>query len=116
MSDRYLWIGGLVNPASIEEYKHRGHHFMSSYFSQLNIINGIENSSGVVFDTINSVRLNPFPRYKMLRIRRENWSRNSSSYNVSVSYLNIKYLSVLISFETAILAFINGEVIPKQKT
>ena len=93
--DKYLWIGGFYHPSKRDYYLKNGHMIMSSYKSQKNIFDGIEESCNVIFDSINSMRVNAFPSFKRIIIKKEKWTHNSIGNDISVPYLNIKYLSVL---------------------
>lgn len=92
--EKYLWIGGFFNPKLENELLKNGHVLMSSYKSQKNLFEGIEESGEIVFDTINSIRLNPFPKYKKLLIKKDQWAHKNTAIDRSVSYLNVKYLSI----------------------
>lgn len=69
-----------------------GGKILSAAVSQDNLTEGM--SKLVEFDSINSMRLPYFPEYKEKRISAYSWSRTGTSSDISVSYLNIKYLSL----------------------
>lgn len=65
---------------------------LSSSVSQDNLLEGMDNF--ICCDSINSIRLDAYPTYKELKIKEYRWSRNAESKDVSVSYLNLKYLAI----------------------
>lgn len=93
--DKFLWIGGLFNPDNKDYYVEKGHKIMSSYKSQKNIFDGIEKSCDVGLDSINSMRIDPYPIVKLFHVKKEIWSHNKVNTDISVPYFNIKFLSVL---------------------
>ena len=67
--------------------------FLSASVSQDNLLCGLENN-GIYCDTINSVRLKPYPIYKELKIEEYRWNRTGKSEDVSAGYLNLKYIGL----------------------
>lgn len=91
---KFLWIGGYLDEYLKEEIVSNNGKILSSFISQCNIIQGIENNSDIIFDTINSLRLPYYPIYKKLNIKRHFWRHKNDSEDVYVNYLNIKYLAI----------------------
>lgn len=88
-----------------------GGKFLSAAVSQDNITEGL--SRLIEFDSINSVRLPYFPEYKEKRVSAYSWSRTGESRDISVSYLNLKYLSLY--FKTVALVKAAKEWAKKHK-
>lgn len=88
-----LWVGCLE---SDEEFKHKakkGYDLASAQISQKSILLGIENVTGVVFDSINGSVLPPFPVYEDRKIDEVVWEHKEGSRDISVGYLNDKYIN-----------------------
>lgn len=91
----YLWIGNCADDYLKNRIISNGGKIMSSCVSQDSLLNGIE-STGIICDTLNSVRVNYYPDYKELKINRYSWSRKENSTDVSIGYLNFKYISHML--------------------
>ena len=91
---KYLWIGGYLDDYLKKDIIENNGKIMSSYISQKNIFDGIEKNSTIVFDSINSLRLEHYPKYKKLFIKKHVWSHQKSAIDVYVGYLNLKYLAI----------------------
>ena len=92
MGKSYLWIGMC---SSEEEKKHIvscGGKLLSAIVSQDNLVCGL--SKEIEMDSINSVRVPNYPRYKEKKVKSFQWSRTGTSKDVSVSYLNYKYIGL----------------------
>lgn len=95
---KLLWIGELLSPTLEKKVIHNDGAIMSALISERNLVTGID-SLGIEMDSINSCQVSvtcKVPRNKMPIIEREQWSRNSSSTDISVSYKNIKYLDMIL--------------------
>lgn len=92
MSEKYLWIGVTISEKEREQIVNNGGKILSANVSQNNILDGLFQNN-VVADSINSYRLSAYPVYKQKNIKGDSWSRNGGK-DVSVSYLNYKYLNV----------------------
>ena len=71
-----------------------GGQILSAAVSQNAILSGLENQ-GLILDSINAYNLPSYPRFKQKTVPRYEWNKNNSSENISVSYLNLKYISHL---------------------
>ncbi|MEO4053437.1 glycosyltransferase [Solibacillus sp. CAU 1738] len=90
---RLLWIGCLESEEEFKIKSKKGYNLASAQVSQLNIINGIEEVSGLRFDSINGSVLPPYPRYSDKIIEEVIWSHKENTFNISVGYKNIKGLN-----------------------
>lgn len=93
---KYLWIGGCLDDVLKEEILKNNGKIMSSFISQMNIIEGIENNSDIIFDSLNSLRLRAYPQYKKIKIKKYVWHHKNGAIDISVPYLNIKYLAIFL--------------------
>lgn len=89
---RFLWIGVNISGEMKARILQSGGKLLSGYISQENIIDGID-SLNIPMDSINSYQIS----HKVLfRVPREEWTRNGKSRDISVAYLNIKYINHMI--------------------
>ena len=89
----YLWLGMGVSDKQKQDIVENGGKILSAVVSQTAILNGLK-ANGLSFDSINAYKLSAYPRYKQKRPPRYEWS-DGDNQNVSVSYLNLKYISHL---------------------
>ncbi len=87
---RLLWIGCLENEDEFKAKSKKGYNLASAQVSQSNIISGIEEVSGLQFDSINGSVLHPYPIYPEKIIKEVIWSHKENTFNISVGYRNIK--------------------------
>lgn len=92
MSKKYLWIGMCCSDEEKQHIVNCGGKILSSAVSQDNLVEGL--SELIEFDSINSLRLPYYPEYKEKKVTPFCWSRTGKSTDISVSYLNLKYLSI----------------------
>jgi len=90
---RYLWLGNIESDAEFEIKCSKGYFLASSQVSQKNILYGIEKIGNISFDTINGSVLPPYPKYRDLFVKENQWSHNSVSRDVSVGFVNFGYLN-----------------------
>ena len=89
---KYLWIGVSTNDEIRKELLDSGAKIMSGAVSEENLIAGIDTLLNGKMDTLNSYQYPTYPRGPM-KVRRREWKRFESSRDVSVEYLNIRYLN-----------------------
>ncbi len=89
---KYLWIGIDFN----EEIKHKiikaNGKILSGKVSEDNLLKGFENYK-IDMDSINSYQFPTYKKSKIKKVERVEWSRNGKSSDVSISYLNYKYIN-----------------------
>ena len=90
-----LWIGCLEDDVEFQDKVKKGANLGSAHVSQKNILDGIEEVSGLTFDSINGSVLPPFPKYSEKYIEEKKWSHKGDTFDISVGYKNIKYLNRL---------------------
>ena len=90
---RILWIGCMDDDKEFELKCSKGHNLASAQVSQKNILQGIEEVTGLIFDSINGSIVPHYPIYKDKFVDQVIWSHKEGSYNISVGYKNIKYLN-----------------------
>lgn len=90
---RLLWIGCLESEEEFKAKSKKGYNLASAQVSQLNIISGIEEVSGLRFDSINGSVLPPYPVYSDKIVEEVIWSHKENAFNISVGYKNIKLLN-----------------------
>lgn len=88
-----LWIGCLESDEEFKMKAQKGYDLASAQISQKNILTGIEKITGMIFDSINGSVLPPFPIYADRKIDKIEWEHNLGSRDVSVGYLNDKYIN-----------------------
>ena len=89
---KYLWIGVSTNEEIRKELLDSGAKIMSGAVSEENLIAGIDTLLDGEMDTLNSYQYPTYPRGPM-RVQRREWNRCDKSKDISVEYLNIKYLN-----------------------
>lgn len=92
-----LWIGSFVTEKIASELKEFGYKNPASVLSQSNILKGIEEVTGEVFDTIGVISLSGFPKQKKVYFDEIQFSHKDNSSDVLVGYLNIRYLNKIAS-------------------
>lgn len=92
---QFLWIGSYDSDEEFVAKSHKGMKTASAQISQKNLVNGIESITQLPMDSINGSIVPHFPVYKDGIVSKTCWSRESGSQNVSVPYLNLKYLNRL---------------------
>lgn len=92
MRKSYLWIGMCTDETLKKHIVNNNGKLLSSSVSQDNLLEGIDEF--ILCDSINSIRLDAYPVYKELNIKEHRWSRKNQSKDVSVGYINIKYIAL----------------------
>lgn len=92
---KLLWLGSYIDENYIDELNKMGFNKASSYISQKNILEGLEQNTGHAFDLIGAVVLSDYPKCQTLFFRRKEMVHSTTSENILVSYLNIKYINKL---------------------
>lgn len=90
---KILWIGCVESEEEFESKSRKGYNLASAQKSQVNIIRGIEDVTGLVIDSLNGSVLPPYPVYADKRILPNSWSHKVGAYDISVGYDNLKYLN-----------------------
>lgn len=90
---RDLWIGMCTDENLKKHIIANNGKILSASVSQDNIVDGLV-ENGVVFDSINSFRVSPYPAYKEKKIKEYRWHRTKDSDDVEVGYLNLKYIGL----------------------
>ncbi len=93
---RLLWIGCLESEQEFEKKSKKGYKLASAQVSQYNILTGLEEVTGLSFDSINGSVLPPYPIYKDLDVSEVNWSRGEDNFNISVGYKNRKFINRIL--------------------
>lgn len=91
---KYLWIGIDFNQDIKELLLNANAKILSGKVSEDNILSAFD-ILGVDSDSINSYKFPIYPKYAQKKVGRFEWSRNGKSSDVSVSYLNYRYISQL---------------------
>ena len=104
---RLLWIGCLESEEEFKIKSKKGYTLASAQVSQLNIINGIEEITGLSFDSINGSVLPPYPVYADRAVEEVIWFHKENTFNISVGYKNIKFLNRLTCKHSMIKAVRN---------
>jgi glycosyltransferase involved in cell wall biosynthesis len=92
---RLLWIGCLESDEEFKVKSKKGYNLASAQVSQKNILLGLEEITGLIFDSINGSVLPPFPVYADRIVREVTWSHKENAYDVSVGYRNEKFINRL---------------------
>lgn len=103
---RLLWIGCLESDEEFKIKSTKGYNLASAQVSQINIILGIEEETGLIFDSINGSVLPHYPIYKDKMIEEVIWEHKENAYNISVAYKNKKFINRL-SCKNAMIKAIN---------
>lgn len=88
-----LWIGCLESDIEFQNKAKKGYNLASAQISQQNLVKGIEQASGHVFDSINGSVLPPYPVYADKVIEPVVWSHAENARDISVGYKNRKYIN-----------------------
>lgn len=88
-----LWIGCLESNEEFMSKAKKGYDLASAQVSQQNLVKGIEQITGQVFDTINGSVLPPYPVYEDRIIEPVAWSHVPGAADISVGYKNDKYIN-----------------------
>lgn len=93
MISQLLWIGCVESDEEFKIKAQKGCDSASAQVSQKNLIYGIEEVSGKVFDSINGSVLPPFPVYQDRIIEPVMWKHKPNAVDISVGYKNDKYIN-----------------------
>ena len=93
MISQLLWIGCLESDEEFKIKAKKGCDSASAQVSQKNLIYGIEEVSGKVFDSINGSVLPAFPVYQDRTIEPVMWEHKPNAVDISVGYKNDKYIN-----------------------
>mgnify|MGYP004611646163 FL=1 len=93
MISQLLWIGCVESDEEFKIKAQKGCDSASAQVSQKNLIYGIEEVSGKVFDSINGSVLPPFPVYQDRIIEPVMWEHKPNAVDISVGYRNDKYIN-----------------------
>ena len=88
-----LWIGCLESDEEFKNKAKKGYSLASAQVSQQNLVSGIEEISGCIFDSINGSVLPPYPLYEDRIIKPVVWSHSDRAFDISVGYKNDKYVN-----------------------
>lgn len=88
-----LWIGCLESNEEFKNKANKGYDLASAQVSQQNLVIGIEQVSGCLFDSINGSVLPPYPMYEDRVIEPIIWSHSDGAFDISVGYKNDKYVN-----------------------
>ena len=90
-----LWIGCFDSDEEFRIKSEKGMNTASAQVSQRNLVAGLEAVARISMDSINGSIVPHFPAYRDWRVREVRWTEKSGSRNVSVGYLNLKYVNRL---------------------
>lgn len=90
-----LWIGCLENDIEFIEKAKKGATLASAQVSQKNVFDGIEDILELSFDSINGSVLPHYPVYRDRYVNEVKWSHQLNAQDISVGYLNYKYINKL---------------------
>ena len=88
-----LWIGCVESDEEFENKASKGYSLAAAQLSQKDLIKGLEDVCGCVFDSINGSVLPPYPAYKDRDVAEVCWSHKPGAYDISVGYRNDKYIN-----------------------
>lgn len=91
--DQLLWIGCLENEEEFKRKVNKGYNLASAQVAQKSLLNGIEQTSGKIMDSINGSVLPPYPIYKDRNIETVTWSHTNGAYDITVGYKNDIYVN-----------------------
>lgn len=92
---KILWLGSYITENCIDELNSMGFNKASTYISQKNILEGLEQNTGFAFDSIGAVVLPDYPKCRTFIFRRKEMFHSATSKNILVRYLNLKYINKL---------------------
>lgn len=90
-----LWIGCLESEIEFKNKAKKGYDLASAQVSQKNLISGLEEVTGLLFDSINGSVLPPYPIYEDREILPVEWEHQCGCRDISVGYRNDKYVNRL---------------------
>ncbi len=88
---RALWIGSLEEPSEFQRKLRLGYGIVSAQLMQENLMKGLEETSGLVFDSISASIVSPFPAYPEAWIEETIWQHRAGASDVSVPFLNLTW-------------------------
>lgn len=88
-----LWIGCLESDEEFERKAKKGYDLASAQVSQKNLLRGIEEVSGITFDSINGSVLPHYPIYQDRVIQPVIWEHKPGAFDISVGFRNDKYIN-----------------------
>lgn len=92
-SYRILWIGMFASEKHFNEMQSKGFRQAAAQLTQLNYINGIEYVLEAPIETLNGYVLPAYPEYSDWKIVESIWSHAEGSNDISVGFLNFKYIN-----------------------
>lgn len=90
---KLLWIGNYEDPKNLKAMAAKGYRSSSSQVSQRNLIEGIEEVTDRLFDIISGSVVPEYPVYADARIETHYWTHRKGAKDVSVGFLNYKYIN-----------------------
>lgn len=91
--NKLLWIGSYLNDEMASRIRGLGYGNLAAFLSQKRILEGIENVSGKIFDTIGALSAEGYPKGKEIYCRRRTFSHADGATDTLVGFLNIRYLN-----------------------
>lgn len=88
-----LWIGCLESDEEFKIKAKKGYDLASAQVSQKNLVLGLEDATGLIFDSINGSVLPPYPIYQDRDVMPVKWGHKAGSFDISVGYRNDKYIN-----------------------
>lgn len=94
---KFLWLGSYQSDEQFQKMLARNIGQASGFASQKGIIKGIDQllEAPDSMDSIGVVSYPPYPKYPKKKVDREEWSRTGSSKDISIGYIDIKYITYI---------------------
>lgn len=94
---RYLWLGSYQSDEQFQKMLARNIGQASGYASQKGLVKGFDQilDKDSVLDTIGVVSCPTYPKYPKANVEEIRWSRTGRSSDMTIGYLNIKYITYL---------------------
>ena len=98
---RYLWLGSYQSDEQFQKMLARNIGQASGYASQKGLVKGFDQilDKDSVLDTIGVVSCPTYPKYPKANVEEIRWSRTGRSSDMTIGYLNIKYITKFPFFQ-----------------
>ena len=90
-----LWLGSFMDEKTNQTMVSQGYKNAASYVSQKNLLEGLEATTGIVFDSINAVAVAGYPKQGGTTIKQREYMHANGARDVLVGYVNPLYLNKL---------------------
>lgn len=109
---KIFWLGGVAEKNDFKKMQEKGNTQIAANITQLNYIEGIEETTNTSVKILNSNFEPAFPKYKEIFVKKRKWIRKGKE-NIDIGFINIpvfKYIHKTIKLKQEMRKIIKNEL------